>query len=50
MKKQHAFALASLAFCTAAAAQPYGLVSTDGSRLNLECEGAASCDQSLDAR
>jgi len=45
MKKQSAVALAILAFCTVAAAQPYGLVSVGASRLNVDCEGAASCDK-----
>lgn len=45
MKKQCASALAILAFCTAAAAQPYGLVSVGASRLDLDCGGAASCDK-----
>lgn len=45
MKKQSALALAVLAFCTAAAAQPYGLVSVGAARLNLDCAGAPSCDK-----
>lgn len=45
MKLQHTIALATLAFCTAAAAQPYGLVSVGVSRLGIDCEGAASCDK-----
>lgn len=45
MKKRSATAIAILVFCTAAAAQPYGVVSVGASRLGLDCEGAASCDK-----
>lgn len=45
MKKQSALAFAIVAFCTAAAAQPYGLVSVGVSRLNVDCEGASQCDK-----
>jgi len=45
MKKQSTIALATLAFCAAAAAQPYGLVSVGTSRLNADCSGVASCDK-----
>lgn len=45
MKKQSAIALAILAFCTAAAAQTYGLISVGASRLNVDCAGVASCDK-----
>jgi OmpA-OmpF porin, OOP family len=45
MKIQHASALAILVFCTAAAAQPYGVVSVGVSHLGVDCEGVASCDK-----
>jgi OOP family OmpA-OmpF porin len=45
MKKRIASAFAILVFCTAAAAQPYGVVSVGASRLGLDCQGAASCDK-----
>lgn len=45
MKKQSAIAIAILAFCTAAAAQPYGVISVGASRLNVDCAGVASCDK-----
>lgn len=45
MKKRSASALSILVFCTAAAAQPYGVVSVGVSRVGLDCQGAASCDK-----
>jgi OOP family OmpA-OmpF porin len=45
MKKQLAIALPIVAFCAAAAAQPYGVVSAGASRLSVDCDGVASCDK-----
>ncbi len=45
MKKQPAIALAIVAFCAAATAQPYGLVSAGASRLSVDCEGVPFCDK-----
>ncbi|MDP2005493.1 MAG: outer membrane beta-barrel protein [Rubrivivax sp.] len=40
-----ACAAACVLVCTAAAAQPYAVVSVGSSRLNLDCAGVASCDK-----
>jgi Outer membrane protein beta-barrel domain len=45
MRKQAVIGFAALAFCAAASAQLYGVVSVGTSRLDLDC-GAASCDKS----
>jgi OOP family OmpA-OmpF porin len=46
MKKQMLTALAVLAFSAAASAQTYGVVSAGVSKQNIDCTGAASCDDS----
>lgn len=45
MKIRGALALAAIAFCASAAAQPYGAVAVGMSSLNVDCEGAARCDK-----
>jgi len=44
MKKQLLAALAVLTFCVTASAQPYGVVSVGASRLNADCAGTTTCD------
>lgn len=46
MKKHSLIGLAALAICTAAAAQPYAVVSAGSARMNVDCTGVASCDKS----
>lgn len=45
MKNQYAIALASLALCATAAAQPYVVGSVGLSRLSADCTGVSNCDK-----
>lgn len=46
MNKQIALAFATLVVSGAAAAQPYVAVSAGGSKVDVDCEGASTCDKS----
>lgn len=45
MSKQTILALATLAFCATAAAQPYVVGSVGVSRLSADCTGVSNCDK-----
>jgi OmpA-OmpF porin, OOP family len=49
MKKQVLLAAAALALSGAAAAQTYGVISVGTSKHNIDCAGAATCDESGNA-
>jgi OmpA-OmpF porin, OOP family len=46
MKKQVLLAVAALALSSVAAAQTYGVISAGKSKHDLDCDGAATCDDS----
>jgi OOP family OmpA-OmpF porin len=49
MKKQVLLAIAALALSGAAAAQTYGVISVGSSKHDIDCAGAATCDESGNA-